>query len=63
MSHGRHRKPRRQQEIKKIKTSKNVSPRKEMMFSTLELVIMILLGTLGVLMVLAARPFAHRSGS
>jgi hypothetical protein len=60
---GRHRKPRREPKIKKTKSPHGDSPRTGMMFNTVELVLMILLGTVGVLMVLAARPYTHRNES
>lgn len=60
---GRHRKPRRAPKIKKSKSPKDDSVRTGVMFTTVELIVMILLGTVGVLMVLAVRPLTHRSGS
>ncbi len=62
---GRHRKPRRPPKppkVKKEKTSRDAvtKTRKEIMFNMIELTFMILLGTVGVLMVLLARPLTHR---
>jgi hypothetical protein len=55
---GRHRKPRHAPKIKDQKIRKDRKP--GMAFNMIELTLMILLGTVGVLMVLAARPFTHR---
>jgi hypothetical protein len=64
-SAGRHRKPRRTPKPPKPpkeKTSRDAATntRKEIMFNMIELTLMILLGTVGVLMVLLARPITHR---
>jgi hypothetical protein len=56
---GRHRKPRHAPKApKQPKIRKDRKP--GMAFNMIELTLMILLGTVGVLMVLAARPFTHR---
>jgi len=60
---GRHRKPRRAPKTKVIKDKTSRAPNAKtggMMFSIAELIVMVLLGTLGVLLVLMFRPLTHK---